>query len=200
MIRIFAAVFLLLGLAGAAIAQAAYQIRPGDVLQIEVLEDSELNRRTLVLPDGTITFPFVGSVPAAGRTTQQVSAALSQGLAGNFAVTPNVFVSVGALGDRRAANGGAVARRINVYVIGEVSSPGRREVAQGTTILQFLAEAGGLTRFAAERRIQLRRNAPGGEQVYSFDYRGMGAAGGIAPNTTLADGDVIVVPERRLFE
>ena len=45
-----------------AFAQSGYQIRTGDTLQIEVLEDPSLNRSVLVLPDGTISFPFAGSV------------------------------------------------------------------------------------------------------------------------------------------
>ena len=51
-----------------AFAQSGYQIRTGDTLQIEVLEDPSLNRSVLVLPDGTISLPFAGSIRAAGRT------------------------------------------------------------------------------------------------------------------------------------
>jgi len=87
-------------------------------------------------------------------------------------------------------------------IVGEANEPGRKEVLPGTTLLQFLAEAGGLSRFAAEKRIQLRRVDPqsGQETVYRFNYRSMGGSDSISGTTVLAPGDVIVVPERRLFE
>ena len=72
----------------------------------------------------------------------------------------------------------------------------------GTTLLQFLAEAGGLSRFAAEKRVQLRRvdKNSGQETVYLFNYRTMGGEGSISAATVLAPGDVVFIPERRLFE
>ena len=51
-----------------AVAQSGYQIQPRDTLQVEVIEDPSLNRSVLVLPDGTIYFPFAGSVRASGQT------------------------------------------------------------------------------------------------------------------------------------
>ena len=67
MIRVLTVFFLMAGLAGAAAAQSDYRIQPGDTLQIEVLEDPNLNRSVLVLPDGSISVPLVGTVRAGGR-------------------------------------------------------------------------------------------------------------------------------------
>ena len=91
---------------------------------------------------------------------------------------------------------------MNVYILGEANTPGRKEILPGTTLIQFLAEAGGLSRFAADKRIQLRRVDPNTKQetVYRFNYRTMGGSDSISGTTVLAPGDVIVVPERRLFE
>jgi polysaccharide export outer membrane protein len=189
------------GLAGAAAAQSNYRIQPGDTLQIEVLEDSNLNRGVLVLPDGSISFPLAGSVKAGGRSVDAVARTLASKMASNFAVEPTVLVSVAALGPRRGRVK-AEPNLMNVYILGEANEPGRKEVLPGTTLLQFLAEAGGLSRFAAEKRIQLRRVDPksGRETVYPFNFRTKGGSGSISGTTVLAPGDVIVVPERRLFE
>jgi polysaccharide export outer membrane protein len=183
--------------AGLAAAQASYSIRPGDTLQIEVLEDASLNRSVLVLPDGTINFPMVGSLRAAGHSVADVRATLAAGLAPNFANPPNVFVTVAQLAERRPQVA-AAAPGLDIYAMGEVAKPGKLEAAPGLTLLQALAQAGGFTRFAATRRIELHRTDPktGTEQVYLFNYRG----GGISGSTPLQEGDVIVVPERRLFE
>ncbi len=159
MLRILIGLLFAATVASQANAQSSYQIRPGDSLQVEVLEDPGLNRNVLVLPDGSISFPLVGTIRAAGRTVDDVKAELAGGLASNFAASPNVFVSVGTLAIRPAATASA-ARTIGVYAMGEVASPGRADVPPGTTILQFLAQAGGFTRFAAQKRVQLRRTDP----------------------------------------
>jgi polysaccharide biosynthesis/export protein len=189
----------LVAFAADALAQQGYQIQRGDVLRVEVLEDSSLNRDVPVLPDGRIAFPLVGTLSVAGRTIDQVNAELSQALAPNFAVPPSVFVSVAGL---RAPGVAAPERTITVFVMGEVGSPGPREIRPGTTILQFLSQTGGLTRFAATRRIQLRRTDPssGRETVYKIDYRALERGGALAQPVVLSEGDIILVPERRLFE
>ena len=199
--RLFTALLFMVGLTGAAMAQSDYRIRPGDTLQIEVLEDSNLNRNVLVLPDGSISFPLTGSVRAGGRSVDALGDTIASKMASNFAVEPTVLVSVAAIAER-ASRGVAEPDLMNVYIVGEAAEPGRKEVLPGTTLLQFLAEAGGLSRFAAEKRIQLRRVAPdsGQETVYRFNYRSMGGSDSISGTTVLAPGDVIVVPERRLFE
>lgn len=202
-----AAVVVLVGLALVALAGPAaaqgYAVRPGDVLQIEVVEDSELNRSVLVTPDGSFSFPFAGSVDARGRTVTQIRDELVQDLSGAFAAPPTVFVSV-----QRLAQSDPVLPEvqvpfeeptIDVYLTGEIANSGLIQVSPGTTILQVIAQAGGLTRFAADSRIQLRRTGGGRTQAYLFDFDGR-RQNTISPATPLADGDVVVVPERRLFE
>jgi len=182
-------------------AQGSYQIRPGDSLQVEVLEDPGLNRNVLVLPDGSISFPMVGSLPAAGQSVDQLRSAIASGLAPNFATSPNVYVSVGTLAEiAPRVSGGAVG--VGIYVMGEIASPGKVDVAPGTTLLQALAQAGGFTPFAATKRIELHRTdrKSGAEQVYIFNYDRSGGGNSIRGSTPLARGDVIVVPQRRLFE
>ncbi len=181
-------------------AQQGYQIKAGDQLSIEVLEDPSLNRQALVLPDGRISFPLAGSIIAGGRTTDDVRQQLSSALASNFASPPSVFVSVLALGQQ--ANGTGSRRTIDVYVIGEVETPGMIEVRRGTTLLQMLSQTGGFTRFAATKRIQLRRVNPQTKTyvTYPFNYRAVESGAQISGSTVLSNGDVIVVPQRRLFE
>lgn len=195
------ATLLVLFTASVAMAQNGYQIRPGDVLSVEVLQDPSLNREVLVLPDGSISFPFAGSVPASGRTTNQVSGLISEGISPNFAVEPNVFVTVRQTGAPVATGGGAPST-INVYFLGEVNSPGVASVPPGTTLLQGLSLGGGFTNFAAQQRIQLRRtNSHTGEaSVVTINYRAISNGAALSQDPVLADGDVILVPERRLFE
>jgi polysaccharide export outer membrane protein len=68
--------------------------------------------------------------------------------------------------------------------------------------LQALAQSGGLTRFAATKRIQLRRTDPrtGQQQISNINYRALSDGAVMVRDFVLQDGDVILVPERRLFE
>ena len=186
-----------------AFAQDGYRIRPGDVLRIEVLEDATLNRSALVPPDGRISLPLAGAVKAAGRSIEDVQAELSTRLSSNFASPPNVFVSIEKIAERISSGGApAAAPTISVYVMGEAAKSGKISVAPGTTMLQMFAEMGGFSKFAATKRIQLRRSdkASGAEKVYSFNYKDIESGASKAGNTTLMDGDIILVPQRKLFE
>lgn len=183
---------------GAAQAQDTYRVRPGDVLRVEVLEDGNLNRDTLVRPDGQISVPLAGSVAAGGRTLSEIQADLTTKLAGSFAAPPNVFVTIGTLAERQVGTG--VSRTIAVYVIGESGAQGKVDVKPRTTLLQLFAQMGGFGPFAATKRIQLRRTAKdGSEQIYNYDYDAI-LTGGSGGTTRLQDGDVIIIPQRRLFE
>ena len=202
-----------LALAAALLAPAlalaqGYVAQPGDILRIEVVEDPSLNREVLITPDGSLSFPFAGSIGVSGRSVDQIRDQLVAGLRPQFTADPTVFVSVARLapepplltGPLGPVDTGPVEPfTIDVYLTGEINSPGGIQVEPGTTILQAIAIAGGLTRFAADRRIELRRADASGRIVrYKYDIDGKTRS--ISGATPLAAGDVIVVPERRLFE
>jgi polysaccharide export outer membrane protein len=181
-----------------AYAQQDYLIKPGDTLRIEVLEDSNLNRDALVLPDGRIAVPQAGTIQAGGRSVSDVQAELTEKLGPNFAAPPNVFVGVTSLAVRQPGNGTGTpaVRTITVYVMGESANPGKYDVKRGSTLLQVLAESGGLSEFAATKRLQLRRGAA----VYNFNYDALERGAVTAEPIVMSEGDVIIVPQRRLFE
>lgn len=184
-------------------AQTDYRINPGDTLNVEVLEDGSLNRSVVVLPDGRFSFPFAGTVQAAGRTIRQVEIALIAALGPNFASDPNVFVSVIPRQNLEEPPAEIIEEEetIDIFFIGELASPGQRTIPEGITLLQAISLTGGFTRFAAIKRIQLRRPNPktGQQQIFQFDFKAI-SNGAQLNDMELKDGDVIIVPERRLFE
>lgn len=182
---------------GAANAQDGYKLRGGDTLTVEVLEDPALNRTLLIAPDGRITMPLAGGVRAAGRTLESVQAELATKLTPNFAASPTVYLALQSRADVPTRSSTPTqAALIGVFVMGEASKPGRLDLAPGTTVLQAFAQMGGFSKFAATKRIQLRR----GTQIYPLNYNAIEAGKSNAGNTVLSDGDVIVVPQRKLFE
>lgn len=197
--KFIAALTALLLLATGAAAQDGYRIQSGDVLRIEVLEDPNLNRSSLVTPDGQVAVPLAGTVRAGGRTVSQVRTDVINKLAVNFASPPTVFVAVESLGAGMAA---AAPATIDVYIVGEANTTGKQSIEPGTTLLQLIGEAGGFTKFAAKKRVQLRRTdrKTGKETVYQFSYPDIVAGTSAGGNTRLKDGDVVLIPQRRLFE
>jgi polysaccharide biosynthesis/export protein len=194
LVSLLAALLTLLSAPFAWAQSTDYRVQPGDQLAITVLEDDSLNRTVLVLPDGRISVPLAGTIQASGRSVGSIESTIADRLASNFAVRPSVFVSVTGVSD--------TGETFPIYVVGKVTNPGELQARVGTTLLQAVALAGGLDRFAATKRIQLRRMdaSTGQERLFLFNYNAVERGGAIQSMITLREGDVIVVPERRLFE
>ncbi len=182
--------------ASQALAQSSYKIKSGDVLRIEVLEDSSLNGESIVLPDGRASVPLVGTVPVRGRSVDEVRNDLVARLRPNFASDPTVYVSLSSVATDEPEDD-----TLTIYMLGEVTTPGTIEVERGTTFLQALAQGGGVTRFGATKRLQLRRPGAGGRmQVYTFNVKAIMDGKSSVNTPVLREGDIIIVPQRRLFE
>ena len=181
---------------GMAQAQGAYLIKPGDVLRVEVLEDASMNRSALVLPDGSISLPQAGVVQAAGKTVATVQAEVTALLGPSFAAEPSVYIGIDNVAVTQMSSGAAATRTIAIYMMGEANKTGKLEVKAGSTLLQVLAESGGFTKFAAVKRIQIRRGAA----TYVINYQAIEAGTDTSAQMVMKTGDVIIVPQRRLFE
>ncbi|MEO1493038.1 MAG: polysaccharide biosynthesis/export family protein [Pseudomonadota bacterium] len=178
-----------------------YRLQPGDVIFVGVLEDADLDRQVLLLPDGRISLPVAGTIMAAGKTPTKLEDIIRSRLRSNFVKEPTITVSVVALGEPTEDE----VRTQEVYVLGEVASPGRYEYDAETPIdvLQALSLAGGLGPFAARDRIQVRERIAGAPQTLRFfDYEAVedGVLDLEGDLSTLANSAVIVVPERGLFD
>lgn len=182
--------------ATASTAQDAYRVKSGDILRVEVVQDPELNRTVLVSPDGRISFPLAGAVRARGRSIEEIQATLTDRLSGSFQSPPTVFVGIQQLAERPPLGPPVPDPVVTIFVMGEAANAGKVELVPGTTLLQAFAQIGGFTNFAATKRIQLRR----GNQIYQIDYDSILAGANNQGAITMAEGDVLVVPQRRLFE
>ena len=185
--------------AAAVTAQGVYAMQPGDSMRVAVIEGASQDRVVLVTPDGPPSFPFADSIVAAGRTVEQITRAIDTRLEANFSTAPNVNVDVWSIA--ATASDKAQSETIDVFLLGEVNSPGTKSVDRGMSILQFLSTSGGFTKFAATKRIQIRRRGPDGrEQLIMLNYHALSRGARLDTNILLQDGDVVLVPERRLFE
>lgn len=180
-------------------AGQVYKLRAGDQLNVTVWQDEKLNRDVVVRPDGRISFPLAGHMSAAGASLEALEARLKSRLQKYYAESLDVSVSLSAAFKEEDEEDDEDLPDL-IYVTGEVNKPGPFEMKKPTTVLQALARSGGLAPFAAKKRIQIRRQIRDQYEVYFFDYKAVERGRDLEDNIYLHDGDVIVVPERRLFE
>jgi len=158
-----------------------YQIGVDDELQISVWREPELTSTVVVRPDGKITLPLLNDIEVVGLRTEELQNLLTEKLKA-YVNEPQVTVSARAIRSRK------------VYLLGQVPRPGAYLLGGRKTVLQLLAEAGGLGLFAKSGSIYILRKQNGHETRIPFDYskavRGRSDKEGI----TLLPGDMVVVP------
>jgi polysaccharide export outer membrane protein len=161
--------------------EPAYTIIPGDVLQVTVWKEDGLDREALVLPDGTINFPLIGSIAAQGKTPFELQTDTKDGLR-KFIPDASVTVIV------KAALGHTVS------VIGQVTKPGEIVMGHRLTVMQALSQAGGLTPYASEGNIIILHRENGQEKSIPFPYDDVIEGKKLDKDIALSPGDVVVVP------
>lgn len=159
----------------------AYMIGPEDVLDINVWKEPDMTRTVPVRPDGKISLPLINDVQAAGLTPLQLASTVTDRLR-KFLTDPQVTVIVTTINSQR------------VYVVGEVLRAGAFPLIPGMTVLQVLANAGGFTTFANEKKIHVMRVVDGKHVELPFNYREVLKGDNPDQNIKLEPGDTIVVP------
>lgn len=189
-----AALLCLLSLAGCAksdvppITQAqspAYQIGPGDTLQVFVWHNQDLSTTVPVRPDGKISLPLVSDIQAAGKTPTKLASDLQDNLK-KFITDPVVTVIVssfvGSYGEQ-------------IRIVGQAAKPQSISYRAGMTVLDAMIAAGGLTQYAAGNRAILARTEDGKQHSYNLRLSDLLEDGDISANAPLEPGDVIIIPQ-----
>ena len=161
--------------------QDDYVIGAGDSLAIQVWREPNLSGNFTVRPDGKITFPLLNDIKAEGLTPLQLKKVLEKGLS-RYIANPVVTVVVASAGSK------------NIYVLGKVNNPGKYPLTGPTTVLQALAEAGGLAEWAKGDEIVILRTENGKQKKIEFNYDDVSKGKHLEQNIFLKEGDTIVVP------
>jgi polysaccharide biosynthesis/export protein len=156
-----------------------YRLGPGDKLRVEVYREAQLSQSLQVRPDGKITLPLIGDYMASGKTPIQLRDELAQSLK-EYVTNPVVTVIV------------VEATAAQAYVIGEVANPGTLVMQGPMTVMQALAQVGGLREFADRDDIRILRKTPTGTRTLTFNYK-KAIRGELEP-VYLQPGDTVVVP------
>ena len=151
-----------------------YRLGPGDVLALDLPGHPEFNLEAPVEKDGRVTFPLVGAVSAAGKTVGEVENEVREKLKSYF-LHPEPHLRITSY------------RSFQVAVEGAVQRPGRYTLHAPATVLDAVEAAGGMTSRSVHKVIVHR--IPTAEEPEQLTL-GLEEA----RNTTLRDGDRIVVP------
>jgi polysaccharide export outer membrane protein len=156
-------------------------LKPGDVIDVSVWKESDLQREVLIRPDGGFTFPLAGEVDARGKSVESVRSILAERLQ-KYVPTPVVTVAVKAIGGSR------------IYVLGKVVRAGDFPLNTSLDVMQAISLAGGTTPYAAVNDIVILRRQNGRQQAFNFHYSDVARGRNLAQNIQLESGDTVVVP------
>ena len=155
-----------------------YVIGPGDSLRIDIWGSVQARHELTVDRNGEISIPKVGTVKVWGVSFSQAQEIIGKAISRYFKGFEH-NVSLGRL------------RTIQVYVVGEVESPGTYSIASTGTVINALAMAGGPSKGGSLRNILITR---GGKPVQEIDLYDMFLAGDRSRDIRLENGDTVFVP------
>ena len=163
-----------------------FLLGPEDVLTVTVWKNQDLSREVVIRPDGMISMPLIGDVPASNVTANNLAKRISDRLT-EYMASPIVSVQL---------------KEVNsyfIYVLGEVTKPGKYPLKSYANVMQGVSLAGGFTQFARKNKIKVLRvtvnDSSEKRQIeipvqYDDILKGDATVG----NFYLRSGDVIVVP------
>jgi polysaccharide export outer membrane protein len=148
-----------------------YYLGVGDRLEITVYNQEKLSGEFTVGSSGNIAFPLLESVPAQGLTTEELEEVIKLALHPDYLNDPKVSIQI--------------LNRRNIYILGEVETPGKYEYTPNMTLLQAIATAEGYTSRAAEGHAEIKRTKDDVIEIFKGDE-----------HEILKPGDVIIIKRR----
>ena len=165
-----------------------YVLSALDLIQFRIYGESELDSEVRISADGIISLPFIGVIEIAGKTVLEARQLIYDLYDRDYFVNPQIQIHVIEYATRR------------VHVLGQVTNQGFVFIPpeESFSLLQAISAAGGFTRLANPRAVQLKRVGEDGEiQVNTINVDNI-MKDPKAKDWQLKTDDTIYVPERRI--
>ncbi len=156
----------------------SYRLGVGDHLDIQLFGKENDQFELQIGRSGEVLFPRLGPMTLSGLSLEDARALITSRVAEEL-IGVNAVVGIGRL------------RAINIFMAGEVLSPGAYSVSALTTITQAIYQAGGISEIGSLRSIEVRRN---GSLHTRFDAYELLLKGNSTKDINLVSGDVVYVP------
>lgn len=171
----------------AIVSAKTYILQPPDEIEIHCSKVPEIHlQRQRIRPDGNVTFENLGSIPAAGKTPEEVADILRAKVLELYALA----------GDKPIDVRIATYQSKLFYVLGEVARPGPKIYTGRDTVLSAIAAAVP-TVLAWEERTQVirpSRNKDEKPKIFELNFRDMMVHGDTSKDVLLQEGDIIYIP------
>ncbi|MBD9371822.1 polysaccharide export protein [Rhizobium sp. ARZ01] len=148
-----------------------YRLDSGDRLRVTVFEQANLTNTYMVDQAGYIAVPLIGSVPARGKTIQEMESIIAGKLRQGYLRDPDVSIEV--------------ANYRSIYIMGEVGQAGQYSYVAGMTVQNAIAVAGGFSPRANQANVDVTRK-----------INGKIITGRVSISDPIMAGDTIYVRER----
>ncbi|MBP5429407.1 MAG: polysaccharide export protein [Elusimicrobiaceae bacterium] len=162
----------------------AYILQPGDLVDIKVYMEDNMDRVLRLSGNGTVTFPLVGNIKLSGLTLEQAEQKLANRLT-EYIRQPQVSMLVKEYGNK------------TVYVLGQVSRPAAIQIPpeKQLTVLEAITSVGGFTDIANTSKVRVLRVEDGKQKTIDVDVSQITKQGNKSMDIALRPGDVIFVPQ-----
>jgi len=165
-------------------SQLNYKIQPGDLIEITVFKETDMNRTVRVSGNGTVTFPLAGNIKLSELTVPETEALLAEKLS-EFLVKPQVTAFIKEYSNKQ------------IYVLGEVKKPGSIQIPaeRRLTVLEAITLSGGFTDLAAQDRTKVLRGAGNSSQSIQVEISRITKQGDKNADIFLEPNDTVYVPQ-----
>ncbi|HNG34477.1 MAG TPA: polysaccharide biosynthesis/export family protein, partial [Blastocatellia bacterium] len=160
---------------------ATTRLGPEDVISVDVFDQPSYSRTNLTVPPhGRISYPLIGQLMIAGRTTEELEKEITEKLS-EYIREPKVSVQL------------VQVHSLKYMVIGDVTTPGIYEMTRRMSVTEALAKAGYVTRFADLSKVSvLRLQKDGGTLTLPVNMKEVER--GKTQDIYLTPGDTVIVP------
>jgi polysaccharide export outer membrane protein len=164
-------------------------------LTVEVYGVPDLRREVLTDGEGNFSYPFAGTIAAAGKSTAQLAAEIEDRLRDRYIRSPQVTVNL------KASSNPAYLLSQAITVDGQVQRPGQYPLVGKASLMRAVSLAGGMTDFAKLEDVLVFRKVDNRQYVGVYNMqairRGNYADPEVFPNDVIIVGDS---PQRRLLD